>query len=138
MPLYGNDLTDDTTPARAGIGWAVPKVRRPGGSRPGGYRGADVIAAELADGPTHTRMGLRPEGRAPIRDGVEIFADDVADAPIGVVTSGGFGPSVGGPIAMATLPAEIPVGTTLYAELRGKRVPVTVSELPFVPTNYKR
>ncbi|NLE97418.1 MAG: glycine cleavage system aminomethyltransferase GcvT [Propionibacterium sp.] len=138
MPLYGNDLTDDTTPARAGIGWAVPKVRRPGGSRAGGYPGADVIGRELADGPTHVRMGLRPEGRAPIREGAEVFATDDAAHPIGVVTSGGFAPSLGHPVAMATLPAELTIGTTLYAEVRGKRLPVDVTALPFVPVHYKR
>lgn len=138
MPLYGNDLSEDITPLEAGIGFAVPKVRRPGGSREGGYPGANALAEQLASGPSKERVGLRPEGRAPIREGVEIFADEQADSPIATVTSGGFGPTIGGPIATAMLPAEISPGTTVYAELRGKRVPIVVAELPFVPHKYKR
>ncbi len=138
MPLYGHDLSPDITPAQAALGWSIPKVRRPGGSRAGGYPGADVIGAELVDGAPRTRVGLRPEGRAPIREGVELFADDTSDEILAVVTSGGFGPTVGGPIAMAMLPSSAEPGHTVYADLRGKRVPVTVTELPFVTLNYKR
>nr|HRO15905.1 glycine cleavage T C-terminal barrel domain-containing protein [Paracoccus sp. (in: a-proteobacteria)] len=85
-----------------------------------------------------SRKGLRPEGRAPIREGVELFAAAEGGAPIGRVTSGGFGPSVGGPVAMAALPADLAEGATVYAELRGKRMPVTVASLPFVKPTYKR
>lgn len=138
MPLYGHDLSPEITPSQAALGWSIPKVRRPGGSREGGYPGAEVIARELTDGTPRIRQGLRPEGRAPIREGVELFADDTSEELLAVVTSGGFGPTVGGPIAMAMLPTHVEPGQTVYANLRGKRVPVVVTELPFVPLNYKR
>ena len=94
--------------------------------------------AELADGAAKVRTGLRPEGRAPIREGVAIFDAETGGAEIGRVCSGGFGPSAGGPIAMAILPADLSAGATVWAELRGKRIPVTVSELPFIKPDYKR
>ena len=135
MPLYGHDMDQGVTPAQAALGWSIPKVRRSGGARAGGFPGADAVLAELG-APAVTRRGLRPEGRAPIREGVALFAED--GAPIGTVSSGGFGPSVGGPIAMARIPADIPEGATIQAELRGKRVPLTVCALPFVTPSYKR
>lgn len=135
MPLYGHDMDGGVTPAQAALGWSIPKVRRAGGARAGGFSGADAVLAELGS-PAVTRRGLRPEGRAPIREGVALFADD--GTPIGTVGSGGFGPSVGGPIAMARIPADIPEGATIQAELRGKRVPLTVCALPFVTPSYKR
>lgn len=138
MPLYGHDMDAGTTPAAAGLGWSIPKLRRNGGARAGGFPGADVILAELVAGPAVTRRGLRPEGRAPIREGVMIFDAAEGGVPIGRVRSGGFGPSVQGPIAMAELPAALPEGATVYAELRGKRLPVAVAALPFVQPNYKR
>lgn len=138
MPLYGHDLAPDITPAEAGLGFAVPKVRRPGGSREGGYPGAAVVARGFADGPARVRVGLRPEGRAPVREGVVLFADEASTEPIGTITSGGFSPTLGGPIAMAMLPPGYGVGDTVHAELRGKRIPMTVTELPFVAHNYKR
>lgn len=138
MPLYGHDLSTDITPAQGALGWSIPKVRRPGGSREGGYPGADIIGPELVDGAPRVRVGLRPEGRAPIREGVELFADDTSTEVLAVVTSGTFGPTVGGPIAMAMLPSSAAPGHTVYAQLRGKRVPVTVTEIPFVNLNYKR
>lgn len=138
MCLYGNDLSPDVTPAQADLGWAVPKVRRPGGSRAGGYPGANVVAAELADGASRVRMGLRPEGRAPIRENTPIFTDEASAEQIGVVTSGSFSPTLGAPVAMAFLPSGYSVGDTVFAELRGKRVPCTVADLPFIQLNYKR
>jgi len=136
MPLYGHDLSTDVTPAQGGLGWAVPKVRRLDGAREGGFPGADVVLAELRDGPARVRRGLRPEGRAPIREGVALYADDAATEPIGTVTSGGFGPSVGHPIAMGMLPAD--TAGSVHAELRGRRVPVAVVDLPFITPSYKR
>ena len=138
MPLYGHDLSETITPAQAALGWAIPKVRRIGGSREGGYPGADVIGPELVDGPPRMRVGLRPAGRAPIREGVELFADDTSTEVLGIVTSGGFGPTVGGPIAMAMLPSAAEPGHTVYAALRGKRIPVNVTDLPFITPHYKR
>lgn len=135
MPLYGHDMDQGVTPAQAALGWSIPKVRRSGGARAGGFPGADAVLAELG-APAVTRRGLRPEGRAPIREGVALFAED--GVPIGTVSSGGFGPSVGGPIAMARIPVDIPEGATIEAELRGKRVPLTVCALPFITPSYKR
>ncbi|MFT4014785.1 MAG: glycine cleavage system aminomethyltransferase GcvT [Paracoccus sp. (in: a-proteobacteria)] len=138
MPLYGHDMDPDTSPAEAGLGWSIPKVRRLGGAREGGFPGAAGILAELAEGPTRLRRGLRPEGRAPIREGVEIFEAPEGGAALGRVCSGGFGPSVGGPIAMARLPRGLADGATVWAELRGKRIPVHVTPLPFHQPGYKR
>ncbi|MBU3029185.1 glycine cleavage system aminomethyltransferase GcvT [Paracoccus marinaquae] len=138
MPLYGHDMDAGVTPAEAALGWSIQKVRRPGGARAGGFPGAGRVLAELADGVAATRRGLRPEGRAPIREGVAIFAEAEGGEPIGTVSSGGFGPSVEGPIAMARIPSGIADGATLHAELRGKRLPVTVAPLPFITPSYKR
>ena len=99
--------------------------------------GAEAVLAELGRAPT-TRRGLRPEGRAPIREGVELYADAEGGAPIGRVTSGGFGPSLGAPVAMASLPADLPEGATVFAELRGRRIPATLVPMPFVSPTYKR
>ncbi|WP_134679540.1 glycine cleavage system aminomethyltransferase GcvT [Paracoccus ravus] len=138
MPLYGHDMDTETSPGAAALGWSIPKARRLGGVREGGFPGADTILAELAAGATKTRRGLRPEGRAPIREGVEIFAAAEGGETIGKVCSGGFGPSVGGPVAMAILPAELAEGDTVFAELRGKRMPVTLTAIPFHKPSYKR
>lgn len=133
--LYGNDIDASTTPAEAALTWAVQKARRPGGVRAGGFPGADRILVA----PERLRVGLKPEGRAPMREGVEVFSDETAVTPVGRVTSGGFGPTVGGPVAMGYVAAEhAAIGTRLWGELRGKRLPVEVSALPFVPANFKR
>ena len=138
LPLYGNDMDEAVTPAEAGLGFSIQKIRRQGGARQGGFPGADRVLAELAEGPARKRQGLRPEGRAPLRDGVALFTAEVGGEPIATITSGGFGPTVGGPVAMAMLPAAIAPGATIWAELRGKRLPVTVTDLPFVTPSYKR
>ncbi len=138
MPLYGHELAEDISPAEAGLAWAIPKVRRNGGSRAGGFPGADRILADLERGTTRQRTGLLVQGRAPVREGSAVFMDETSTEPIAVVTSGGFAPTVGGPIAMAMLPTGTPPGAVVYAEVRGKRLPLTVTELPFVPHNYKR
>lgn len=138
LPLYGNDMDEETSPSRAALGWSIPKVRREGGERAGGYPGHAAIAAEMAAGAAKVRTGLRPQGRAPIREGVELFDAAEGGQLIGKVRSGGFGPSVGGPIAMAEVTAGLSEGTTIWAELRGKRLPVDVSALPFYKPNYKR
>lgn len=138
MPLYGHDMDSSVTPAQAGLGWSIQKIRRDGGERAGGFPGAEKILAELSNGPAVTRRGLRPAGRAPIRGTAPVFAEETGGDPVAHVTSGGFGPSVGGPVAMARIPVNIPDGATLFAELRGKRLPVTVSALPFIAPSYKR
>ncbi len=137
--LYGHDIDTGTTPAEAGLGWAIQKIRRSGGARAGGFPGADRILSELHNGAERTRVGLRPEGRAPMREGVELFAKPDGETPIGQITSGGFGPSVEGPVAMGYVPAALSTpGTRLFGEVRGKRLPVVVTALPFVPANFKR
>ncbi|WBU63436.1 glycine cleavage system aminomethyltransferase GcvT [Paracoccus aerodenitrificans] len=138
MPLYGHDMDAGVTPGAAALGWSIPKIRRQGGEREGGFPGADVILPELAEGAAKIRTGLRPEGRAPIREGVSIYDAAEDGAEIGQVCSGGFGPSVGGPVAMAILPAGLSSGDTVYAELRGKRVPAIIADLPFIKPDYKR
>jgi aminomethyltransferase len=134
--LYGHDIDTTTSPVEAGLTWAIQKARRTGGARAGGFPGAARILGELATGPARLRVGLRPEGRAPMREGTELFA---ADTPLGAVTSGGFGPSVEAPIAMGYVPAKFAeIGIKLEGEVRGKRMAVTVAAMPFQPTTYKR
>ena len=138
--LYGCDLDEATTPVEAALEWTIPAARRLGGARAGGFDGAETILQQLAHGAPRRRVGLRPEGRAPVRCGAELFAGERDDAPtIGHVTSGGFGVSLGAPIAMGYVPtAHSTPGTRLYAEVRGKRLPLVVSPMPFIPTRYKR
>ena len=135
--LYGHDIDTTTSPVEANLTWAIQKARKAGGTREGGFPGAARILKELAEGPERLRVGLRPEGRAPMREGVELFAED--GTPVGKVTSGGFGPSINAPIAMGYVArAHATIGTNLLGEVRGKRLPVTVTEMPFQPTTYKR
>jgi len=137
--LYGHDLDTTTTPVEASLNWAMQKVRRTGGERAGGFPGANVILGQL-DNPTNVkrkRVGLKPDGRAPIREGVELH--DAGGAKIGVVTSGGFGPTVNGPVIMAYVDAaHAAPGTKMNAMLRGTPTPVTVVAIPFAPHGYKR
>ena len=135
--LYGHDIDTTTSPVEAALAWAIQKARRPGGDRAGGFPGDDRILQELADGPERLRVGLRPTSRAPMREGTALFAPDAT--PLGAVTSGGFGPSVEAPIAMGYVASAFATpGTALIGEVRGRQMPVTVSELPFHPTTYKR
>ncbi len=137
--LYGNDIDETTTPVEANLKWAIQKARRAGGEREGGFPGADVILNQFDTGPARLRVGLQPSGKAPVRAGAELYDSESGGAAIGTVTSGGFGPSVGGPVAMGYVPADLSAaGTTLYAEVRGKRLELVVSALPFVQTTYKR
>jgi aminomethyltransferase len=137
--LYGHDIDTETTPTEAGLSWAIQKIRRTGGARAGGFPGAEVILAQLETGAPRARVGLRPQGRAPMREGVPLFADAEGGEAIGQVTSGGFGPTVQAPVAMGYVPADLASpGTEIYGEVRGKRLPVQVVQLPFVPANFKR
>jgi aminomethyltransferase len=137
--LYGSDLDENTTPGEARLEWMVPNSRRPGGVREGGFPGADVILRQLAEGSARRRVGLRSKDRTPVRGGCKLYLDEETTTPLGQVTSGGFGPSVNAPVAMGyVVTAESRPGNTLFAEVRGKRVPVAVSELPFVQPNYRR
>jgi aminomethyltransferase len=135
--LYGHEIDTTTTPIEAGLTWAIQKVRRPGGDRAGGYPGAATIERQLAHGTDRKRVGLVGDERAPVREGAAIV-DDVGIA-IGRVTSGTIGPSVGKPIALAYVPTALAApGTKLDAEVRGKRQPMRVVPLPFVPHRYFR
>ena len=137
--LYGSDIDETTTPVEAGLSWAIQKVRRRGGAREGGFPGAEIILGQLERGALRHRVGVRPVGRAPVRAGAPLFAAEDASPQTGVVTSGGFGPSLDAPIAMGYLPTTLEApGTAVFAELRGKRLPVVVTSLPFIVPTYKR
>lgn len=131
--LYGHDLDETTTPIEANLKWTVPKRRR----EDGGFAGASVILGQLKDGTQRLRIGLRPEGRAPLREGTELF--DEQGTKIGRVTSGGFGPTADAPVAMAYVDAaHAKTGAKIHALLRGEKRPCTVAALPFVPQRYKK
>jgi len=137
--LYGSDLDPHTTPVEAALEWAIPQVRCAGGARSRGFPGANIILAQLAEGASRRRVGLRPDGRAPVRAGAPLYRAENDDTPIGTVTSGGFGVSLDAPIAMGYVPkAQAAPGTRLFTELRNRRLAIQVSELPFVPHRYKR
>jgi aminomethyltransferase len=136
--LYGHDIDRHTTPVEAALEWAIPSVRRNGGRRAGGFPGDSVILSQLSSGASRRRVGLRPQGKAPMREGIELFAAEPEEA-IGRITSGGFGPSVDGPVSMGYVPVQQAApGTQLLANLRGKMLPVDVVELPFIVPGYKR
>ncbi len=137
--LYGSDIDDKTTPVEAGLSWAIQKERRSGGAREGGFPGAEIILGQLEHGTPRHRVGLRPEGRAPVRASAPLYVEADASARIGSVTSGGFGPSLNAPIAMGYLAAALAVpGTRVFAEVRGNRLPIAVTALPFIVPKYKR
>lgn len=137
--LYGSDIDDKTTPVEAGLSWAIQKERRSGGAREGGFPGAEIILGQLEHGTPRHRVGLRPEGRAPVRASAPLYVEADASARIGSVTSGGFGPSLNAPIAMGYLAAALAVpGTRIFAEVRGNRLPIAVTALPFIVPKYKR
>ena len=137
--LYGHDIDTTTTPVEGALEWSIQKSRRNGGARAGGFPGADKILAQLGKGAPRRRVGLKPEGRAPVREGAPLFADATSSEQIGAVTSGGFGPSINAPIAMGYLPSSHTAsGGLVFAELRGQRLPLRVASMPFVPNTYKR
>ncbi|SME94465.1 aminomethyltransferase [Tistlia consotensis] len=131
--LYGHDLDETTTPIEAGLAWAIGKRRR----AEGGFPGAEIIRRQLAEGPARKRIGLLPEGRAPLREGLELA--DGTGHKVGRITSGGFAPSLGRPVAMGYVEAALAdPGVALTAELRGKPTALTVAAMPFVKHGYKR
>ncbi|MGO7181910.1 glycine cleavage system aminomethyltransferase GcvT [Rhizobium brockwellii] len=137
--LYGNDIDTTTSPVEAALEWAMQKARRGNGARAGGFPGSGRILSELENGAARRRVGLKPEGKAPVRGHAKLYADAEGKVEIGEVTSGGFGPSVEGPVAMGYVPlSRATAGTLVYAEVRGKYLPTTVSALPFVTPTYKR
>ncbi len=135
--LYGHDIDTQTTPVEAALSWAIQKVRRPGGARAGGYPGAAVLEAQWREGPARRRVGLIGQERTPIREGSTVLNSD--HKVIGRVTSGTVGPTVQKPIAMAYVEAAyFQVGTPVFAEVRGKALPMIVAALPFAPHRYYR
>ena len=131
--LYGHDIDETTSPIEAGLGWTIGKRRREAGDFPG----AERILRELAEGPPRKRVGIRPEGRAPAREGAKVLSGEGDE--IGVITSGGYGPTVGGPIAMGYVEsAHAAPGTAVSLLVRGRRLPARVVALPFVPHRYVR
>jgi aminomethyltransferase len=131
--LYGHDIDETTTPVEAGLAWTIGKRRR----AEGGFPGAEVVLQQLAGGPSRKRVGIRPDGRAPAREGAAIL--DPAGKSVGQVTSGGFGPSVGAPIAMGYVDAaHAGDGVALALVVRDVPRPAHVAPMPFVPTRYYR
>ena len=135
--LYGHDITTETTPVEGALTWAIQKVRRAGGARAGGYPGAAVVDAQLANGTARKRVGLISAERMPVREGAQVISADGTE--IGVVTSGSLGPTVNQPVALAyvTTP-HAAIGTDVFAIVRDKRVPMRVTALPFTPNRYYR
>ncbi|BBN59276.1 glycine cleavage system aminomethyltransferase GcvT [Hydrogenovibrio marinus] len=135
--LYGHELTTEITPIEASLNWAISKARRPDGARAGGYPGADVIGRQMLSGAPRKRVAILPQGKMPVRDGAEIVTE--GETLVGIVTSGGFGPSLNVPIAMALLDKDAAQGQQpLFAMVRGKAIPVEITPLPFVKQNYYR
>jgi aminomethyltransferase len=131
--LYGHELDETISPVEADLVWSIQKRRR----MEGGFIGAARVQKELAEGVARKRVGIRPEGRAPARDGTVIT--DASGREIGKVTSGGFGPTVGGPIAMGYVetPSAVP-GTKINLIVRGSSLPAEIIKLPFIPNRFKR
>ncbi|OYU28439.1 MAG: glycine cleavage system protein T [Burkholderiales bacterium PBB2] len=135
--LYGHDIDTGTTPVEASLTWAIQKVRRAGGARAGGYPGAAVVDEQLANGAARKRVGLVSSERMPVREGAKLV--NAEGVEIGVVTSGTLGPTVGKPVALAYLAKEFAaLGTEVFAIVRDKRTPMTVSSTPFTPNGYYR
>ena len=135
--LYGHDIDETTTPVEAGLAWAIQKVRRRGGARAGNFPGAGVILDQLERGASRCRVGILPEGRAPIREGESL--QDSTGRVVGKLTSGGFGATLDAPLAMGYVEKEFSApGTSLSATVRGKPRACRVSALPFVPHRYYR
>jgi aminomethyltransferase len=136
--LYGHDLDTTTTPVEASLLWGIQKVRRTGGERQGGFPGADVILKQIeTKDVARKRVGLVGQTKAPVREGAELF--DADGTLIGIVTSGTAGPNAGKPVSMGYVRADLAeIGTELFAEVRGKMLPMTVEKMPFVPQRYYR
>ena len=135
--LHGHDIDATTSPIEAALGWAIQKVRRPGGARAGGYPGAATIERQLAGGLTRKRVGLVGLDRMPVREGAALVDD--TGAAIGRVTSGTLGPTVGKPVALAYVDiAHAAVGSSVHADVRGRPQPMQVATLPFAPHRYFR
>ncbi len=136
--LYGHDLDTTTTPVEASLLWGIQKVRRTDGERAGGFPGADVILEQIATkNVSRKRIGLIGQTKAPVREGAKLF--DADDNEIGIVTSGTAGPTAGKPVSMGYVKTEFAaIGTEVFAEVRGKKLAMTVEKMPFVPQRYYR
>jgi aminomethyltransferase len=131
--LYGHDIDTTTSPIEAGLIWSIQKRRR----EEGGFPGAERVQREIRDGAARARVGIKPEGRAPAREGTVITTPDGRE--VGIVTSGGFGPTVNGPVAMGYVAKDVSAaGTDLHLIVRGKPLPAKVAAMPFAPHRYKR
>ena len=136
--LYGHDITTSTTPVEASLLWAISKVRRSESARAGGFPGADIILDQIATKAVkNKRVGLLGSSRAPVREGSTLI--NAEGETIGTVTSGTFGPTVGNPVAMAYIAVDYSkIGTEVFASVRGKALPMTVSRMPFIEQRYYR
>ncbi len=131
--LHGHDIDATTSPVEAGLAWSIQKRRR----QEGGFPGAERILRELGDGPSRKRVGIRPQGRAPVREGAELFGP--GGTPIGKVTSGGFGPTLNAPVAMGYVAAPYAEpGTKIVVSSRRGEEPAEIAPLPFIPPRYVR
>lgn len=133
--LYGHDIDRDTTPVEGNLVWALSKIRRPGGARAGGYPAAEKIEAQLAHGVSRQRVLLRPQGKQPVREGAQVV--NAEGQIVGRITSGGFGPSVGAPVAMGYVETTA-LQHELFALVRDKRIPLSQQKGAFVPQRYFR
>lgn len=137
--LYGSDIDEHTTPVEAAMDWAIQKTRRSGGARAGGFPGANVILSQLETGAGRLRVGLTPVVKSPLRGGAQLFADEPSPTSIGIVTSGGFGPSADTFVAMGYVDAATArTRPTIYADVRGKRIALRIVDLPFIAHRYRR
>ena len=137
--LYGQDLNETITPIEAGLKWAIQKVRRAGGEREGGFVGQKKILKQIEEQPYFKREAFFPDGKAPLRSGTKLFSDDKGKNEIGMITSGGYSPSLERPISMGYLNHnKFNVDEPIFGEVRNKFFSVTLTKLPFVPTSFKR
>ena len=136
--LYGHDMDTTTTPVEASLLWGISKPRRADGERAGGFPGADIILKQIeTKDVARKRVGLVGQTKAPVREGCKLF--DAQDNEIGIVTSGTAGPTAGKPVSMAYVATEVAaIGTEIFADVRGKKLPMTVEKMPFVPQRYYR
>src|SRR5450759_4572712 len=135
--LYGSDIDESTTPVEAALEWAIQKVRRRGGARAGNFPGANVVLEQIERGTLRRRVGLKSRERTPVRTGVLLYDDAAASHSVGIVTSGTFRPAAAVPVAMGHVPNALSAPKTLlFADVRGNRLQVEVTELPFVPHRY--
>lgn len=135
--LYGHELSAAISPVQAGLSWSIAKARRPDGARPGGFPGAEKIFQDMADKPPLARVGLKAQGKRPMREGQVVV--DADGRQLGEICSACYGASVGGPIAMAYIERGLgEPGTQLVVDVRGKQVPVAVTRMPFIPQRYHR